>query len=125
METILSILRSKFFITGLVIILNIFSQVLYKNVSLANNRIDNDFSFIFSTLFNIKVMAGMLFQIFGLVLWFFILRKYDLIWSALMSSLIPVGLILSGYYLFNESLTINVIIGSLFVVAGLFIINIK
>ncbi|GEM_PF-4262038 len=125
MEIALSVFRSKFFITALVIVLNISAQTIYKQISLSNNGIQNNLSFIFHTFFNIKVIAGMMFQVCSLALWFFVLRKYDLIWAALMSSLIPVGLIISGYYMFNESLSLHVLIGAFFVILGLFILNIK
>jgi len=39
MEGIASVVKSKFFITGLVILLNIFAQIMYKHISLANNKI--------------------------------------------------------------------------------------
>ncbi len=122
MSALSQIINSKFLIVSLVIILNISSQIIYKSIAVSKVQ-KYDLNFIIDMFLNWKVISAMFMQIISLALWFGILKKYELIWSGLMISVIPVGIIFAGYFFFGETLSSKILFGSLLIVAGLFLVN--
>ncbi len=59
------------------------------------------------------------------LLWQQALKIYDLFWTYLWNSLIYPILIVFGVLFFNETVKINTIIGLLFIVSGVIVINLK
>jgi hypothetical protein len=112
----------KFLLVALVILLNIGAHIMYKSVSMSMKS-SGLYELLEEIFFNLKTYMGLSMQGFALVLWFVLLRNSGLIWAGLMSSLIAVGIVISGYFIFNEALAMKVVIGAVLVVVGLFIIN--
>jgi len=100
---------------------NIVSQALYKK-SLAN--IDG----IVAALTNLSnlslLLIGFAFQVTGIISWLVILKNNSLIWAGVMTSLIPVSLILVGRFAFSEPLSKQTILGILIITIGLLIAHI-
>lgn len=114
---------AKFVPFMIVFVCNVFAQVLYKYSILKN--MGPSASTWESIVRNINALSllGMLLQMIGLAAWFFLLKRNDLIWSGLMASLIPVGIVLTGFIIFGEPLSPTRMIGMVLVVIGLFIVN--
>ena len=122
MISLINVINSKLVIVSLVIIFNIAAQIIYKSMAITQSQ-NYNFNFIINMFFNWRVAAGIFLQVVSLALWFGVLKKYDLIWAGLMTSLIPIGIVMAGYFIFGETLSYKTIIGTILVVSGLFLIN--
>lgn len=103
------------FVTG-----NVLSQCFFKYGIL---QLHNDNGFVFSCAGALFIVGGLSMQIIGLGCWLLILKYKDLAWAGLMASLIPVSLVLTGKYVFNENIDNITMLGLVIVVLGLVIVN--
>lgn len=58
-------------------------------------------------------------SVFGFSLYFFVLKRVDATRVALISLVTPITSLFLGYYLNNEAITVNVLIGAGFIISGL------
>lgn len=109
----------KFFLVGVVVVLNVSSHILFK---IASKETSN--AGLLSIFLDWRLIVGGFLQIVALISWVKLLNFVDLSWAALMVTLIPLTLILSGVFIFGETLSTSKIIGAVIILTGLYIINI-
>lgn len=90
---------------------------LKKGMNLVNLN-DEIFITIKRIIFNGYIISGITCYILSLLFWLFVLSKLELSKAYPMVSLGYVFTTILGYSLLNESITINKIIGIIFIIAG-------
>ncbi|AJC65192.1 MULTISPECIES: EamA family transporter [Dickeya] len=73
--------------------------------------------------FNFYLFSGILFQVVALLSWVYVLKKVDVSFAYPFISLGFVFVMLMGYLIFNESLTLMKVIGTLVIILGVFIMG--
>jgi multidrug transporter EmrE-like cation transporter len=97
------------------------SQILLKYSSL------NGKEYIFEN-FKIKIdfhyfLSSIIFEIIGLILWLKILENYDLNTSFPLTSFTIVLIAFFGFYIFNEAISTQNIIGMVFIIIGILLLK--
>ncbi|WP_391088905.1 hypothetical protein [Vibrio sp. NH-UV-68] len=100
---------------------NLLSQTLYKK-SLASSMgllsiVDDFKSLSLLTL-------GFIFQVSSIISWLFILKNNSLVWAGMMTSLLPILLVITGRIVFGEPVSKQCILGIFLVTVGLLIAHI-
>lgn len=107
----------------LYVVLSSSGLVLFKlgsnNISLTINKS------LFSMNFPWLSLLGLLCYLISFILWMYIISKTNI------SFVVPLGVgltnlavLISSYFILHESLTTNTIVGSIFIILGIIIINI-
>lgn len=77
---------------------------------------------IFTILFNKHIFSGLAIYAVATFYWFYILKKYDLTKVYPLQSLSYILALFLGYFILNENITKNSIIGTIIICIGVFII---
>ena len=85
----------KFILIIIVIFFNIGAHILFKFASIEITNI----TFI-SLLTNWKIIVGGILQVVALITWIKLLQNVELYWAALMTAMIPLGLVLVSVLFF-------------------------
>lgn len=107
------------------IIMGAMGQFLLK---LGANQIesnDNLFPSLFAMLFNLNLMIAASCFVTSMIIWVFVLKKLQLSIAYPMVSLGYVIVIILAYLFLKEPLGLYKILGSLFIILGVIVINIK
>jgi len=99
--------------------LAIIGQYLLKKGVLASELNPNIYS-ILRTLFSPYVFAGFVFYGISSVFWLFVLQKFPLSVAYPALSLTYIIIILISYFVLQEPLTLNKILGILLIVSGVY-----
>ncbi len=105
---------------------NIVAQIAYKYAMTqpGAHHINISLGFL-SQYASWYVVAGIMMQVIGLGAWLLLLKHHDLILVCLVATLIPVGLMLAGYFIFGESLSSLGIIGASLIMVGLSLVVVQ
>lgn len=74
-------------------------------------------------IFNKYIFSGLVIYGFATLLWFVILKRYDLTKVYPLQSMSYILAIILGYFILNETITRNTIIGSIIICAGIFVMS--
>ena len=111
---------------ALTIFFTVYSQLIFRwRASLAGN-IPEDFTakigFVFSLIFDPWILSGVIATFFAGVSWIIAMTKFDISYAYPFVSLSYIFILAAGFLLFNESLSVFKLVGSLLVVVGIIII---
>jgi drug/metabolite transporter (DMT)-like permease len=112
---------SAFFLVFINSILLASGQLLWKT-GLKNESMSS-ISQLIHLLLNKYMLGGIAVYIISSFLWFSILKKFDLTLVYPLQSISYVVVLFLGYLILKEPLTKNTVIGTLVIVAGVFIIT--
>ncbi|MGQ9617489.1 MAG: EamA family transporter [Candidatus Aminicenantia bacterium] len=89
------------------------------------NRIENKsgFSFLLSAITSPFVLSGLLLSGIGLIVWFFILSRYELSYSVLVLSITYVLFLLCSHIFLGETISILRWIGAILIIIGVYIVT--
>ena len=96
-------------------------QLLWK-IGLRNIKIQS-FGDLIAAIFSKYIFGGLIIYGFATLLWFVILKKYDLTKVYPLQSMSYILAIIAGYLVLNEAITKNTIIGSIIIVIGVFVVS--
>ncbi|RTZ14672.1 hypothetical protein EJ063_15280 [Vibrio aquaticus] len=100
---------------------NLLSQTLYKK-SLASST---GLLSIISDYKSLSLLAlGFIFQVSSIVSWLIILKNNSLVWAGIMTSLLPISLVITGRVVFGEPISKQGILGIVIVTIGLLVAHI-
>ncbi len=109
-----------YFLVLMFVLLNITSQCFFKLGVVRVNHF-SELNLYHSGIYLIS--AGVIAQVVGVVTWLFILNYKGLAWAGIMASLIPISLVFTGKFVFNEHFDGIMLIGVGFVFVGLLVVN--
>lgn len=101
----------------------VLGQLLWK-IGLKQIQLNSIKSYFFA-LFNGYVFTGLVVYAFATLIWFYILKKYDLVKIYPLQSISYIIAMLVGYFILHENITKNSIIGTLLIIAGVSIITMR
>jgi drug/metabolite transporter (DMT)-like permease len=95
-------------------------QFLWK-VGLRQVELSGAKDYLFA-LFNPKIFLGLVIYGLATLVWFYVLKKHDLSKVYPLQSISYIIAMLAGYFLLNEHITKNSIIGTIIICVGVFVI---
>lgn len=102
-------------------ILLVSGQILWK-IGLRNVKI-NSIGTLINAIFSKYIFGGLVIYGFATLLWFFLLKKYNLTKIYPLQSMSYILAIFAGYFILNESISKNMILGSLIICFGIFVMS--
>lgn len=118
-----------YFLLAMCVILPVISQlVMKKGMNIVGEfNSDNifDLSFLVNTFSNFHVLLGVFLYAINSVFWLMVVSKLPVSKAYPAVSLSYVIIIIAAYFVIGEPLTIKKVLGSLTIVAGVFIIFMK
>lgn len=96
-------------------------QTLWK-IGLHNIKIDK-FTDIFKLILNKYIITGIGIYAFATFFWLVILKKYDLTKVYPLQSMSYIIAIFAGYFILNESISKNTILGIIIICVGIFVLS--
>ncbi|GLC29645.1 EamA family transporter [Clostridium omnivorum] len=111
----------KFFLVFLNCILLVSGQILWK-IGLRNIKIAGIKSLI-TAFFTPNIFGGLVIYGFATLLWFYILKRYDFTKVYPLQSMSYILALFAGYFILNETITRNTILGSLIICVGIFVLS--
>lgn len=78
---------------------------------------------LFSTLFNLYILGGILFYMLSMFLFFYLLSNYKLSVVIPLTGMTYFFNIISAYFIFNENVSKRQLIGTVFMVIGIILIS--
>jgi drug/metabolite transporter (DMT)-like permease len=79
---------------------------------------------LFTVLFNPIIILGFVFFGAGAVIWLFALAKLELTYAVPLSGLTYILILIAGFFIFKETVTLTKVVGTLMVAAGIGILSI-
>ena len=106
------------------VLLGAVAQYLFKkgmNILNIQNRID--FQTVYQIIINRFIVSGLIMYGFSVLIWFFVLSKFELSKAYPFVSLGYLITLFLGYFLLNESLSLYKVVGISIIVIGVIILS--
>jgi len=105
----------------------VYSQIIIKwellKGDLVTSNFDNIFSFYFATLINPYIASGIISAFVSSLFWIKVLSEVDLSYAYPFMSIAFIIVGILSFYLFNEQMTVNKLVGTLLVVVGIIVVS--
>jgi multidrug transporter EmrE-like cation transporter len=103
------------------------SQILMRwQVSQAGEApplVNGKIFFIISLLIKPWILVAMACTFLGGVIWMLALSKFELSYAYPWTGLLYIYILLAGYFLFNDAISLNKVLGTLVIIFGVFLIS--